>query len=164
MTEHEKIELPGLKATSDEITITGRHIVVPAEVSPEKQPVTTAQLAVTGGGGGMIAYLANSFVENPQWKSLLIVAAPSIGVILLKIWTFLEAETAVRWNSRNAERRRQELLRRARQGLADAKTQLADIEADGHATADHKKLARDRVQSFERAVLDLNAAGIVVID
>ncbi|MBY6242738.1 hypothetical protein [Methylosinus sp. Sm6] len=136
----------------------------PSEASPEKPPVTTAQLAVTGGGGGMIAYLANTFVENPQWKSLLIVAAPSIGVVLLKVWTFLESETATWWKFRKAERTRHDLLRRARQGLADAKSQLADIESDGHATADHKKLARDRVQSFERAVLELNAAGIVVVD
>jgi hypothetical protein len=56
-----------------------------------------------------------------------------------------------------------DLPKRAKLGLIDVKAQLADIESDPYATADHKKLARDRVQCFERAVLDLNAAGIVVI-
>ena len=126
---------------------------------------TTAQLAVVmGGGGGLIAYLANTFVESQQWKSLLIVAAPSIGIVLTKIWTFLVAEVTIWWKSSKEERKRLELLKKAKQGLAEAKTQLADIEADGQATADHKKLARDRVQALERAVLALNAAGIVVID
>lgn len=165
MPERETIELQSLKAeASDEIKITGQQIVVPSETSQEKPPITTAQLAVTGGGGGMVAYFANSFVENQQWKSLIIVAAPTIGIILLQIWTFLVAETVAWWKSRKDEKKRQELLKKAKQGLADAKAQLADIEGDGQATADHKTLARERVQRFERAVLELNAAGIVVID
>lgn len=165
MTERETIALQSLKAgASDEIKITGQQIVVPSETSREKPPITTTQLAVTGGGGGMIAYLANTFVENQQWKSLLLIAAPTIGIILLQIWTFLVAEVVAWWTSHKEETKRLELLKKAKQGLSDAKAQLADIEADGQATADHKKLARDRVQALERAVLELNAAGIVVID
>lgn len=119
---------------------------------------------MTGGGGGLIAYLANTFVSDHQWKSLILVAAPTIGIILLQIWTFLVAEASAAWSSHKAEAKRLELLKKAKQGLADAKAQLADIEADSQATADHKKLARNRVQAFERAVLELNAAGIVVFD
>jgi hypothetical protein len=164
MTERETIRLQGLKAGSDEIEVAQQQIVVPSEPSRAGVSVTTAHLAVTGGGGGLIAYLANTFVESQQWKSLLIVAAPSIGIALTKIWSFLVAEVTMWWKSSKEERKRLELLKKAKQGLAEAKTQLADIEADGQATADHKKLARDRVQAFERAVLALNAAGIVVID
>lgn len=165
MTEHEKVELSGLKSgASDDVHVVSKNIVVPSEGSQEKVPVTTAQLAVTGGGGGMVAYLANTFVENQQWKSVILVLAPTIGLALMQIWAFIALEVAALWNSRKEERKRLELLKKAKQGLADAKAQLASIESDSQATPDHKKRARERVQTFERAVLELNAAGIVVID
>src|SRR5262249_1452864 len=137
---------------------------VPSGPLEPRPTLGASELAAGGGAGGALLFAINSFVPNPTLKTLLTYLAPTISIVFMGVYSFATDWAADGWKSFEAERTRKKLLRRAKEGLAEAKAQLSAIEADPAATAEHKVTARDRVQKFERAVLDLNAKGIVVID
>jgi hypothetical protein len=163
--ERETITVPGFKSDHrDGVDLVDTKIVVPSGEQSSRPFIGTGELAASGGGGGVIAFVANSFIENPHWKGFFIVIAPALGIVLMQIYGFFSDELSAWWRARKDEQKRLELLRKAKDGLTEAKIQLSAIESDLKSTDDHKTKARDRVQAFERAVLELNAAGIVVIE
>jgi hypothetical protein len=124
----------------------------------------TSELAAGGGTGGALVFAINTYVVDAKLQTLLIYLVPTISIVAMGLYSFGSALIANNWKSFESERTRRKLLNRAKAGLADAKLQLKAIEADPESTAEHKALARERVQKFERAVLELHAKGIVVID
>jgi hypothetical protein len=123
-----------------------------------------SELAAGGGTGGALVFAINTYIVDAKLQTLLIYLVPTISIIAMGFYSFGSALMADNWKSFEAEGTRRKLLNRAKAGLADAKVQLKTIEADAESTSEHKGLARERVQKFERAVLELHAKGIVVID
>jgi hypothetical protein len=132
------------------------------EVKPNN--ISASDLAAGGGIGGALIFVVNTYVPDPKLQTLLVYLIPTASIVALGMYSFILEQFRHSWESFEAERTRKRLLRRAQEGLLDAKSQLKAIEADNNSTAEHKAIARERVQKFERAVLDLHAKGIVVID
>jgi hypothetical protein len=126
--------------------------------------IGTGELAAGGGSGGILVYAINAYIIDPKLQTLLIYLVPAVSVAATGLYGKLIAVIQSRQEDKAAEKKRMSLLKRAQSGLAEAKQQLQSIEDDKNATPDHKKTARERVQAFERAVLDLHAKGIVTIE
>jgi hypothetical protein len=136
----------------------------PATEKDNKQPVRAGELAAGGGSGGVLVYAVTSYVQEPKLQSLLLYLVPAASVFATGIYSQLLRRWTDWRTDIGAEKKRRQLLHRAQTGLAEAKQQLESIETDQNATPDHKKVARERVQAFERAVLDLHAKGILTIE
>lgn len=163
MANDDPIPLNGLKASgSNGVEILDEKIAVASQQGIA--PSGTSQLTVGGSAGGITAYLANTYLSSTSLRDLFVYLSPTIGIIIMGVYSFSAAQISKWWKAREAERTRVTLLRRAREGLKDAKDQLAAIKSDGASTQDHKTTARERVQLIERKVLDLNVQGIVVLD
>jgi hypothetical protein len=126
--------------------------------------IKASDLAAGGGAGGALVFAINTYIADPKLQTLLVYLVPTASIIAMGVYSFALELCRGNWEAYEAERTRKNLLRRAKEGLADAKVQLKAIEDDGASTLEHKTVARERVQKFERAVLDLHAKGIVVID
>lgn len=129
-----------------------------------QKSIGTGELAAGGGSGGVLVYAITAFIADQKLQALLIYLVPAVSVFLASVYLMATNKLISWWESYEAERNRKKLLQRAQTGLAEAKQQLKTIEDDPHATTQHKKQARERVQAFERAVLELHAKGVVVIE
>jgi hypothetical protein len=129
-----------------------------------KPSIGTGELAAGGGSEGILVYAINAYIIDPKLQTLLIYLVPAVSVAATGVYTKLTAAIESRQEDKAAEKKRRLLVQRAQAGLAEAKQQLKSIEDDKNATLEHKKTARERVQAFERAVLDLHAKGIVTIE
>jgi hypothetical protein len=139
-------------------------IAVPEDGKRNKQAVGPGEIAAGGGSGGILVFAVNSYVADPKLQTLLIYLVPAASLLATNIYSNLFKKWDEWRSDVSAEKKRKQLLQRAQAGLAEAKQQLATIELDSFATSDHKKTARERVQAFERAVLDLHAKGVIVIE
>lgn len=166
MVESEVVSVSGLKAPSaDGVRILEERLAVTVPHGPTQLDGSRVDKVVVGGGaGGLILYLANTFVVSPELRNILVYLAPGIGIVLMSIYSFGVSEISKSWKSYQEERARKTFLRRMREAQKDAKEQLASIEADPHSTDDHKKLARERFQLIQRKILELNVRGFVVFD
>jgi hypothetical protein len=135
-----------------------------AEASSDKPTVGAAQLAAGGGSGGILVYIVHAYVKDPNLQTLFLYLVPSVSVVVASVYSRAVELIATLSTDKFSEYRRKQMLKRAQHGLEAAKSQLRSIEADEKSTAEHKAAARDDVQAFERAVLDLHSKGIITVD
>jgi len=133
-------------------------------VHDSRPSISASDLAAGGGAGGALVFAINTYIADPKLQTLLVYLVPTASIFAMGVYTFSVEQCRSTWEGYVGERTRKKLLKRAKQGLDDAKVQLKAIEDDTASTPEHKLAARIRVQKFEQAVLDLHAKGIVVLD
>lgn len=115
-----------------------------------KKGVTANDVAAGGGAGGLLVFAINTWVSDPNYQNVLIYLVPAASILVTGVygWLIDLVTTSVAYRS-------------AKRSLTQAKTHLAEIEADKFASAQHKKEARESVEQAERAVMLLNLRAVL---
>ncbi|WP_221164133.1 hypothetical protein [Rhizobium sp. NLR22b] len=111
--------------------------------------LSASDIAAGGGSGGILVYLINGWVGDPNLKSLLLYLVPAISILITGAYSAVVsfALNSLEYNL-------------ARRALGNARKHLEEIEGDGRASETHKKAARERVEEAERDVMMISLKSV----